>query len=147
MPTDDLTAITGISGTTSGRLQEAGIRTATDLRESLIELDSGIDHIYSSWLIPVVEDLDLPTADGDSLSQYELVEKEGDHRLYTWDREPADVHLEIVPDESKYTVHLYTDTHDTIASKTVETWNDALDQATRFAYRPLDSSEFNSIAG
>lgn len=143
MSTDNLTQLTGIGDLTAKRLNGEGITTREELRKGLVELHEGIHHIYSTWRVPLVEDLNLPTAGDQKISQYELVEKDDDSLLYTWFRDSQNVFLELDSKEGDYKVTIYLGGGDQRVSKKVETRKLAFDQVTRWAYYPLE--HFDSL--
>lgn len=133
-----LSDVRGIGPTAIETLSAEGITSVAELRDALEELAPGAGAIYSAHQLDVIEQLDLPTAGGQHLSQYTRQSDPETELTYVWEADTARYVLTVTRDGDRFRTRWTTTGEHADRQETFEDRADAVAALTRWAYRPPD---------
>jgi len=133
-----LADVRGIGPTAIENLAAEGITSVAGLRNALRELAPGAGAIYSAHQLDVLDQLDLPTAGDQHLSQYTRQSSPETELTYVWEADDARYVLTVARDGDRFRTRWTTTGEHDDRQATFADQTDAVAALTRWAYRPPD---------
>ncbi|WP_128477619.1 hypothetical protein [Halorussus pelagicus] len=141
MTKSDLLRIHGIGEYAADALVRDGVTTAAGLEKALRELEPAAGHIYSSFQLAVLDELNLPKIGSSTVSQYTRRTDAEDEIVYEWERETETFVVELRKEGDAFRAEWSSSSEkDPFRSDLYEQRSDAVAALTRWAYRPPESA-------
>ena len=140
MTKSDLREIHGVGEVAAGKLVEDGVTTRADLKQVLRELEPPAQHIYSSFQLAVLSELELPTIGEQTVTQYTRQMYTDDEIVYEWERNSETILLELRPEGDSFRSEWHVEGGRVFRSELHDQRSSAVNALTRCAYRPLESA-------
>lgn len=141
MTESDILQIRGIGESAAEALVNDGVTTPNELKETLQELNPPAGHIYSTFQLDVISELNLPTIGDRVVTQYTRQTFTGDMIVYEWERDSETFILELKKEEDVFRVKwVSTSEEEPLRSELYNQRDDAVNALTRWAYRPPESA-------
>lgn len=132
--------IHGIGEHAAEKLAKDGVTTIAELKRVLQEVEPPARHIYSSFQLAVLSELDLPTVGEQTVTQYTRREFSDGEIVYEWETDSETIILELQREGDSFRSEWYTDTGEIFRSELYDQRSSAVDALTRCAYRPPESA-------
>lgn len=140
MTKSDLRDIHGVGELAARKLVEDGVTTRAELKQVLQELEPPAQHIYSSFQLAVLSELELPTVGEQTVTKYTRQTYTDNEIVYVWERDSETILLELRSEGDSFRSKWHVEGGQVFRSELHDQWSSAVDALTRSAYRPPESA-------